>query len=108
MYLLSSAITAGTAAAAGELEKDNRYLETVEASGCSFYPLAVESFSVWTPLSLELLKSIARKTTLHTGTRFNQAINRLHEQLSTCLWRYNAKLALDRLVVCLADSDIFL
>ena len=107
-YLLSSASTAGTAAAAGELEKDIRYLETVEASGCSFYPLAVESFGVWTPSSLELLKSIARKTTLHTGTRFNQAINRLHEQLSTRLWRYNAKLALDRLVVCLADSDIFL
>ena len=46
-----SSSSAGVAAAAGELVKDQRYLDAVEEAGCDFVPLVVETFGVWSPHS---------------------------------------------------------
>ena len=40
-FIVSSAITAGSAAAAGEMEKDLRHQLNVESTGSIFYPLVV-------------------------------------------------------------------
>ena len=106
-YINKSATQAGAAAAAGELEKIAHYEEEVESSGCDFYPLVGETLGVWTPSSLEILKIMARRTVLTTGTTISKATHYLHQQLSVRLWQSNAKLALDRLAVSTIDSDIW-
>ena len=46
--------SAGVAAAAGELAKDQRYQDVVEGTGCDFIPLVVETFGVWSPFALSV------------------------------------------------------
>ena len=46
-FIVSSAITAGSAAAAGEMEKDLRHQLNVESTGSLFHPLVVESLGLW-------------------------------------------------------------
>ena len=90
-YVVSSATSAGTAALAGEAEKDERHEEDVVSSGGLFFPLAVETLGYWTPSSLKTLKTIASKTTCNT-TSLSQAFSNLMQQLSVKLWVYNARL----------------
>ena len=103
-YLLESATQPGAAAAGGDSEKIARYQEEVNAARCDFYPLVVETLGVWSPSSLETLKIIARRTVLTTGTTVSKAIQHLLQQLSFSLWRYNAKLILDRLAICNVEN----
>ena len=91
-YITKSATVAGTAAMAGEEEKELRHDNEVTAAGGNFYPLVVESYGYWTPSSLESLKTIAAKTTSRNRTTFSQAFNNLMQQLSVRIWQYNARM----------------
>ena len=82
------------AAAAGEALKDKQHENNAVAAGGQFYPLIVETFGVWTPFAGETLKDIARRTTARNGLSPKKAFNNLIQQLSICLWRYNAKTVL--------------
>ena len=107
LFIVSSAITAGSAAAAGEMEKDLRHQLNVGVNrNPSFYPLVVESLGLWSSSSLEVLKDIARKTTLTSGQTISKALTNLHERLSVCLWKYNGRMLLDRLAVS-HNSDLW-
>ncbi len=57
--------------------------------------------------SLEVLKSIAKKTSLFNGLIFSKTLCNLHEQLSCKLWQYNAKLIVDKLALFSYDMDSF-
>ena len=61
-YLLESATQPVAAAAGGDSEKIARCKDEVNAAGCDFYPLVVETLGVWSPSSVEFLKIIARRT----------------------------------------------
>ena len=61
-HLVESAHHAGYAAEAGEMEMDTKYESSVAAAGGKFYPLIVESLGLWSPNSLQILKSMARRT----------------------------------------------
>ena len=100
-YITKSANVAGTAAMAGEEEKDLRHDNEVTAAGGNFYPLVVESYGYWTPSSLESLKTIAAKTTSRNRTTFSQAFNNLMQQLSVRIWQYNA-----RMINCKINLDV--
>jgi len=39
------------------MEKDARHKELVEEAGGEFLPLVVDNFGVWTPSSIEILRS---------------------------------------------------
>ena len=86
---------AGSAAAAGELEKDDKYDEDVSLSGSSFYPLITETLGIWSPNSLRILKIIALRSAVTSNLFASQAVMNLHEQLSVCLRHYNAKMLLN-------------
>ena len=58
---MSSAITEGSAAAAGEMEKDLQHQLNVESTGSLFYPLVVESLDLWSSSSLGILTNIGEK-----------------------------------------------
>ena len=102
-YISISAQEAGAAALAGESEKDEKHQEAVETTSCMFFPLAVETFGVWSANSLETLKRIAR-TILTTGRTVSKAISNVHQQLSVRLWQYNVRIILERLAICSVDS----
>ena len=55
--------------------------------------------------SLEVLKSIAKKFSLFNGLTFSKILCNLHEQLSSGLWQYNAKLILYKLALFSYDGD---
>ena len=101
--LLQFIINSATAAAAGELEKDDKYDEDVSLSGSSFYPLIAETLGIWSPKSLRILKIIALRSAVTSNLSASQAVMNLHEQPSVCLWRYNAKMLLNRL--CWGDLN---
>ena len=98
---------ANKAGAAGEAEKDLRYDDNVTAAGGLFYPLIVETYGVWSAHSLEVLKSITKKSSLFNGLTFSKTLCNLHEQLSCRLWQYNAKLILDKLALLSYEGDSF-
>ena len=102
-FIINSAIHAGSAAAAGELENDDKYDEDVSLSGSSFYPLIAETLGIWSPNSLRILKIIALRSAVTSNLSASQAVMDLHEQLSVCLWRYNAKMLLNRVTWTLLD-----
>ena len=56
---------------AGETEKDTKYDDLMSSSGALFYPLVVESFGAWTPVSLETLKTIANETITSNNNPFS-------------------------------------
>ena len=81
------------------MEKDHRHLLNIERTGSLFYPLGVETFGLWSSSSLEVLKNIARKTTITSGLTISKASIYLHERLSVCLWKYNSKMILALLTI---------
>ena len=106
-HIINAASKAGVAAEAGECEKDLQHDENVAAAGGIFYTLIVETYGVWSMHSLEVLKSIAKKTSLFNGWTFSRTLCDLHEQLSCKLWQYNAKLIVDKLALFSYDMDSF-
>ena len=52
----------------------------------------VETFGRWTPLACRTLKTTALHTTLRNGLLETVAYRNLVEQLSTCLWTFNARI----------------
>ena len=55
---------ARAAAHAGVIEKDDRHDSMMTLSGGLFYPIVVETFGTWSPYSLEVIRTIARKVSL--------------------------------------------
>ena len=53
-FVTNSANSAGSAAAAGDIEKDLKY-EAVVHNGALFFPLTVETYASWTPSSLDTI-----------------------------------------------------
>ena len=89
------------------MAKDLRHDANVTASGGVFLPLgSAESFGTWSVHSLEVLKTIARKTSLSQTLTISRAVCNLHELLSIRLWQYNARMILDRLH--LVSKDCFI
>ena len=95
-FITVAATCPGAAADAGEKEKDKKHNDDVTHAGALFYPLVVESLGFWSAHSLEMLKIIAKRAALHNNITVSQSVCNLHEQLSVCLWKNNARLILDR------------
>ena len=76
------------------MEKDARHRDLVEAAGGVFFPLVVDNFGVWTPSSIEVLRSIACSSTVRNGLSVGTAFHHLMERLSVQLYRYNARMIL--------------
>ena len=102
-FVANSANSAGSAAAAGKLEKGIKYEEAVADSGALFFPLAVETYGCWTPASLDTIKTIASKVVTATSISFTQAYFNLMQQLSVNLWKFNARMIQSRLLL---DADV--
>ena len=52
--------------------------------------MPVESFGLWMPSGLATLKVIASKTTANSRITFSRAVSNLLQQLSVCLFQFNA------------------
>ena len=91
------AVTAGTAALRGEVEKDAHH----EAAGGIFVPLTVETLGLWSPTSLRTLRDIAARTTNRSGASTALACCHFIEQLSICSWRNNSRIFCTISVCCL-------
>ena len=102
-YLIKAATCAGAAAEAGELEKDQRHDSLVSSTGSIFYPVVVESLGLWSPNSLQVLKTISRRTSFHNDATVSQCMCNLLQQLSCKLWLYNARMILARVDL---DSNV--
>ena len=88
-YVNEAALRSGVAAEAGERDKDSRHEDLVTTSGGLFYQLVLECLGCWTPSSLEIIKTIARKTVISIGSSISRSVTNLHEQLYVRLWQYN-------------------
>ena len=58
--------------------------------------------------SLQILKTIARRSPLRSGVSVSRAVVDLHGRLSLRLWQYNARMVLDRLSLLGLDGDSLL
>ena len=76
------------------------------AAGSVFHPLAVESLGLWSPHSLKVINTIARRLAFHGNLSVSKAATNLHEQLSVKLWLYNAKMLLHRLSLNCRESAL--
>ena len=83
-------------------------MANVEVAGGLFYPLVVESYGTWSPNSLQILKTMARRSSLRSGVSVSRAVVDLHGRLSLRLWQYNARMVLDRLSLLGLDGDSLL
>ena len=54
----------------------------------------MDNFGVWTPSSVEVLRSVARTSTVRNGLSVGTSFRHLVERLSVQLYRYNAKMIL--------------
>ena len=79
--------------------KDLLHLAAVEASGGEFFPLVVESFGVWAPCSLDMLRLIASWATTYSRLPMTRALSNLLQQLSVLLWTFNARLLRSQLAL---------
>ena len=104
-FITVAATCPGAAADAGEREKDKKHSDDVTHAGALFYPLVVESLGFWSAHSLEMLKIITKRAALHNNITVSQSVCNLHEQLSVCLWKNNARLILDRQSLEGSDTD---
>ena len=104
-YISSDSTCAGVAAAAGELAKDLRHQDAVEETGYDFIPLVVETFSVWSPFALQILRTIVDHSTSTSGASAKLARKHLLQQLSVSLWTNNAHMILRHWALQSNDSD---
>ena len=96
-FIAIAATHPGQAADAEEREKDLKHDDDVSQAGSQFFPLAVETLGLWSFQSLETLKVIAKRAAYHRNIATGQSVCQIHEQLSVCLWKFNARLVFDRL-----------
>ena len=89
-----SAVSPGFAALRGEMEIDAWHRRLVEAAGGVFFPLVVDNFGVWTPSSIEVLRSVTHTSTVCNGLSVSTSFHHLVERLCVQLYRYNAKMIL--------------
>ena len=75
----------------------------VSSTGSIFYPVVVESLGLWSPNSLQVLKTIARRTSFDYNATVSQCMCNLLQQLSCKLWLYNARMILARVDL---DSNV--
>ena len=101
-----SAIQAGAAAEASELEKIAHYGRKLRPPVVNFTHYCSDQ-TLGGPLAacMETLTVKARRTVLITGTTIAKAIHYLLQQLSVVLWKFNAKLILNRLAVSMVEVD---
>jgi len=60
-------------------------------AGGLFYPLIVETtFVISSPFAVDTLKNTAARATARNGLPTKKGFRSLIQQLSVCLWRYNA------------------
>ena len=50
-----------------------KHQDVVEEAGCDFVPLVVETFGVWSPFALKVLRTIADRKTARSGASTKQA-----------------------------------
>ncbi len=79
-YVTQTAYSAGNAAAAGEREKDQRHEAKVTSTWSIFHPLVCESLGLWSPHSLEVLKTIARRLSFKRNLTVSQAVSQAVSQ----------------------------
>ena len=89
---MSSATSAGTAALAGEAEKDERHEEDVVSSGGLFFPLGSGDIRLLDSLKSADTQDYSFQDHLINTTSLSQAFSNLMQQLSVKLWVYNARL----------------
>ena len=82
-----------------EREKDERHELTVSSTGSVFYPLVVESHGLWSPNSLQVLKTIARRISFQNNSSISQSLCNLHQKLSTKLWMFKSRMVLARMAL---------
>ncbi|XP_062519145.1 uncharacterized protein LOC134194239 [Corticium candelabrum] len=102
-YIARVAETSGVVAEAAEMGKDDRHHARVSLTGGTFYPLVVETLGLWSPDSLETLKSISSKVCAVLAVPFWKALKNLLEQLSVRLWIYNARMISSRILAEVAE-----
>ena len=56
------------------------------------FPSVVESFGVWAPTSLEILRIIASRATTYSGLPAHRGLSNIVQQLSIVLWAFNARM----------------
>ena len=98
-FISPAASQPGAAAEAGGKEKDGKHNDDVTKAGSMFYPLVLETLGFWSPHSLKTLKIIAKRAAIYNSITSSQAVCNLHEQLSVTLWKFNARMLLDRLIL---------
>jgi len=92
---LISQVSVFAAAADGEALKDKQHEANVVAAGGQFYSLIVKTFGVWTPFARETLKDMDySKKCMDCPLSLWKDFRNLIQQLSICLWKYNAKTVL--------------
>ena len=105
LYIIQAAHLAGAAQKPVRGKKNNHDAQ-VTATGSIFHPLVWESLGLWSPRSLQLLKTIARRLSFKGNLMItvSQATNNVHEQLSVKLWLCNAKMVLQKFALDCRDS----
>jgi len=63
-YISSSSCTRVAAVIKGS----EGYQDVVEEAGCDFIPLLVETFGVWSPSAVRMLKTVSNRTTTQSGS----------------------------------------
>jgi len=79
--------------------------DVVEEAGCDFVPLVVETFGVWSPFALKVLRTVADRITARSGASTRQARKNLLQQLFVSLWTNNACMILQYWALQVEDSD---
>ena len=87
----------------GKGKKDQHHEANVTSTGSIFHPLVCKSLGMWSPHSLEVLKTIARRLSFKRNLTVSQAVSNIQEQLSVKLWLHNAKTILHRLALDCTD-----
>ena len=67
----------GAAGDAGEIDKDGKREEEVNAAGGLFFPLIVETLGLWTPNSLRIIKLIVSKVASINRIQLHLAVKNL-------------------------------
>ena len=66
----------GATGDAGEIDKDGKHEEEVNAVSCLFFPLIVETLGLWTTNSLRIIKLSASKAASINGIQLHPAVTR--------------------------------
>ena len=105
LHVTKLAVRAGSAAEAGQEQKDIRHEDRVRTACGLFYPLVVETLGFWSLFSIKTLKAIASKTSAVSGLKFHQAFQNMMQQLSIQLWKHNSRMIHKRIQLEVQDVD---